>query len=161
MIKLLITGGTIDKQYDEVKYEMAFDDTHINEMLTQARSKVDIEVEKLMLLDSLDIDSVKRQHILEACASSEQTQIVITHGTSTIIETAELLGQNLKGKTVVLVGAMIPYTIKNSDALFNLGAAITAVQILDAGVYVTMNGKVFSWDNISKNQNLWEFEVKT
>lgn len=159
-IKLLLTGGTIDKQYDEVKAELVFGDTHINEMLSQARSTVDIDIEKLMLLDSLDIGSKERQQILDACQASEQDKIVITHGTSTLIETAELLGKNLKGKTVILVGAMIPYLIKNTDALFNLGAAITAVQILGEGVFVTMNGKVLSWDNINKNKELWEFEAK-
>ncbi len=133
-IKLLLTGGTIDKQYDEIKAELVFVDTHVYDMLKQARSTVDIEVDKLMLIDSLDIGSEQRQQILGKCKTSDEDRIVVTHGTSTLIETAEFLGQNIEDKTIVLVGSMIPYLINNSDALFNLGAAITAVQILDKGV---------------------------
>lgn len=159
-IKLLLTGGTIDKRYNELSGDMDYSETHIRQMLDQGRCRLDIDIEQLMLLDSLDITDERRQQILEACQNSQQDRIVITHGTDTIVETAQLLGKNIKDKTVVLVGAMIPYVFKGSDALFNLGSAITAVQILQPGVYITMNGKVFDWDKVFKNRQLGEFQAK-
>lgn len=159
-IKLLITGGTIDAQYNYVAAKVDYDETHIEDMLKQGRARVDIELEQLMLVDSGDIKEEQRQQILDKCKASETDRIVITHGTDTLVETAEVLGQNVHDKTIVLVGSMIPYVFEGSDALFNLGSAITAVQILDKGVYVTMNGKVFNWDNVKKNFDLAEFQEK-
>lgn len=158
-IRLILTGGTIDKRYNELTGELDYTDTHIDRMLGQARSRLDLTVEQPMLLDSLDMTKEQRHELLDRCESSIEKRIVITHGTDTIVQTAQLLGKNIKNKTVVLCGAMIPYAFGYSDALFNLGAAFTAVQTLGGGgVYITMNGKVFSWDNVSKNRELGEFE---
>ncbi len=157
-IKLFLTGGTIDKRYNELSGDMDYDKTHVNEMLSQARSRLDIEIEELMLLDSLDITETQRQQILRSCDDAEQDKIIITHGTDTIVETAQLLGENIKDKTIVLFGSMIPFVFGGSDALFNFGTALAAVQTLDKGVYVTMNGKIFDWDKVVKNRQLGEFQ---
>src|ERR1700756_1682807 len=159
-IKLFITGGTVDARYNLLKAKVDYDKSHIADMLKQGRSKADIDLEELMLLDSGDITSEQRQLLLEKCKSADTDKIIITHGTDTMVQTAELLGQNISDKTIVLVGAMIPFVFKGSDGLFNLGAAVTAVQLLNKGVYVTMNGKVFNWDNVQKNFDVGEFEEK-
>jgi len=164
-IKLFITGGTIDcEKIDPRTKKYTFSETHLPEMLKQAKNRVDIELEVLMLKDSLYMtDSIymtdsDREKILEKCKSAKEEKIIITHGTDTMVETAQILGRNIKDKTIVLLGAMIPYNQRKSDALFNLGSAITAVQLLSKGVYITMNGKIFSWDNVKKNKKLQEFE---
>jgi L-asparaginase len=160
-IKLLLTGGTIDKQYNYLTAEMDYVNTHIRQMLKQARSRVDLDIEQLMLLDSLEITETQRQQIVERCLASQTNKVVVTHGTDTIVQTAKKLagGGVSDTKTVVLVGSMIPYVFKGSDALFNLGAAITAVQLLGPGVFITMNGKIFSWDNVIKNREIGEFQT--
>jgi len=158
-IKVLITGGTIDKEYDELTGELVFKKSNIVEMLKQARSKVEVSIDTVMLIDSLDMTDNDRQKILVACRNMPEDRVVITHGTDTMVQTAQLLGRNITDKTIVLVGAMIPYAFGNSDALFNLGCAITAVQALGRGVYITMNGKIFSWDNVTKNKKLGEFQA--
>jgi L-asparaginase len=157
-IKLLITGGTIDKQYDELNGELIFTQSGVEDMLAQGRAKLEISPETVMLKDSLDMDDKDRQQILEACLVCDESQIVITHGTDTMVETSQVLAAEIKNKTIVLLGAMVPYTISNSDALFNLGCAIAAVQTLENGVYITMNGKVFNFDEVSKNKELGEFQ---
>jgi L-asparaginase len=157
-IKLFITGGTIDARYNYLKGKVDYDKTHIEDMLSQGRTRVKIDIEQLMLVDSGDITDENRQQILEKCNHADTDKIVITHGTDTLVKTAQLLGENIKDKTIVLVGSMIPYAFKGSDALFNLGAAVTAVQILDKGVFVAMNCKVFTWDNVKKNFDLGEFQ---
>ena len=158
-IKLLLTGGTIDKRYNELTGELDYTETHVQKMLSQARSRVDLDIEELMLIDSLDITDAQRQQILQACNNvSGGGRILITHGTDTIVETAQLLGQNITDKTVVLFGSIIPFVFGGSDALFNFGAALTAVQTLDKGIYITMNGKVFDWDKVIKNRELGEFQ---
>jgi L-asparaginase len=157
-IKLILTGGTIDKKYNELTGELDYQDTHIQMLLDQARSRVDLEIDQLMLVDSLDMTEEQRAQIVKACIESDATQIVITHGTDTIVNTAQQLGNAMTDKTIVLVGSMVPYSFGGSDALFNVGAAITAVQILEPGVYVTMNGKIFTWDNVVKNKGLGEFQ---
>lgn len=157
-IKLFITGGTIDCEKIEKGNKYIFIETHLPEMLEQARNRVDINSEILMLKDSIYMTNSDRERILKRCKSTKEDKIVITHGTDTIVETAQVLGKNIKDKTIVLLGAMIPYNQKNSDALFNLGSAITAVQLLSKGVYITMDGKIFSWDNARKNKELGEFE---
>lgn len=158
-IRLLITGGTIDKEYNPITGELAFPHTHLPEMLKQGRCEADVAVETLMLKDSLRMNDDDRKQVLERCQSCGENNIVITHGTDTMVETAQVLGQNLKNKTVVLLGAMVPYTIDNSDALFNLGCAIIATQTLSSGIYIAMNGKIFSWDNVKKNKDLGKFET--
>jgi L-asparaginase len=158
-IKLFLTGGTIDKQYNLLAGDMDYQKTHIQEMIDQARSRVDLDIEELMLLDSLDMTEDQRQQILEACLNAPEDRILITHGTDTIVKTAQLLGENIKGKTVVLFGSMIPYVFGGSDALFNWGGGLIAVQTLFNGVYIVMYGKVFQWDNVIKNRKIGEFQT--
>ena len=159
-IKVLITGGTIDKQYNELNGELIFTQSGVKDMLAQGRAKLDISYETIMLKDSLELNDDDRQKILAACLACDESQIVITHGTDTMVETSQVLAEEIKDKTVVLLGAMVPYKIKNSDALFNLGCAIAAVQSLGNGVYITMNGKVFNFDEVIKNKDLGEFQAK-
>ena len=159
-IKLLITGGTIDKQYDELDGELIFTQSGVEDMLAQGRAKLEISPETVMLKDSLDMDNKDRQQILKACLVCDESQIVITHGTDTMVETSQVLAAEIKDKTIVLLGAMVPYQFKNSDALFNLGCAIAAVQTLECGVYITMNGRIFNYDEVIKNNELGEFQSK-
>ncbi len=159
-IKLLITGGTIDKQYDELNGELIFTQSGVEDMLAQGRAKLDISPETVMLKDSLDMDDNDRQQILKSCVACDESQIVITHGTDTMVETSQVLAAEIKDKTIVLLGAMVPYQFKQSDALFNLGCAIAAVQTLANGVYITMNGKIFNYDEVIKNKELGEFQSK-
>ena len=159
-IKLLITGGTIDKQYDELNGELIFTQSGVEDMLAQGRAKLDISPETVMLKDSLDMDDNDRQQILEACLACDESQIVITHGTDTMVETSQVLAAKIKDKTIVLLGAMVPYQFKQSDALFNLGCAVAAVQTLENGVYITMNGVIFNYDEVIKNKELGEFQSK-
>ena len=157
-IKLLITGGTIDKQYDELNGELIFTQSGVEDMLAQGRAKLDISPETVMLKDSLDMDDNDRQQILKACLACDESQIVITHGTDTMVETSQVLAAEIKDKTIVLLGAMVPYQFKQSDALFNLGCAVAAVQTLENGVYITMNGEIFNYDEVIKNRELGEFK---
>lgn len=159
-IKLIITGGTIDKRYNELNGELVFTQSGVEDMLNQGRAKVDLSLETAMLKDSLDMNDDDRQNILEACLACDESQIVITHGTDTMVETSQVLAAGIKDKTIVLLGAMVPYKIKNSDALFNLGCAIAAVQTLENGVYITMNGKIFNYDEVIKNKDLGEFQSR-
>ena len=157
-IKLLVTGGTFDKEYNELKGELFFRETHIHEMLGLGRSRLNIEVETLMMIDSLFMKDEDREKILEACLNAKQNNILITHGTDTMPETARFLGTRIQDKTVVLTGAMIPYKFGSSDGLFNLGSALSFVQILPHGVYIAMNGRCFPWNNVRKNREKGEFE---
>ena len=158
-IKLILTGGTIDKHYNESNGALDFKETHIHELLKLGRNRSSIEIEQIMLKDSLEIADSDRQKILEGCNFSQQNKILITHGTDTIVETATVLGKEKLDKTIVLVGAMIPFVFKHSDAVFNMGFALGAVQCLPQGVYVAMNGKVFDWGNVVKNRDLGVFET--
>ena len=160
-IKLLITGGTIDDiDYEKIEdiNKYACKKTYIIEMLKQGKCKADIDSQILMMKDSIYMTDSDREKILKSCKNCQENKIVITHGTDTMPETARFLGENIKDKTVVLLGAIIPYNQKNSDALFNLGCAISVAQILPNGVYITMNGKIFPFDNVRKNKKLNEFE---
>ena len=157
-IKVLITGGTIDKEYNPVTGELTFAKSHLSRMLDQVRCRVKVVLEEIMLKDSLQMRSEDREEILKRCVGCPEDKIIITHGTDTMVETARVLRRNLKGKTVVLVGAVIPYAFGASDALFNLGCAFSAVQTLREGVYITMNGKIFPWDHVRKNRESGEFE---
>ena len=157
-IRILLTGGTIDKLYSVEEGELNFDESHVEEMLDRANVTAGIVVEELMLKDSLDISDNEREQILQACEACEEECVLITHGTDTMVETAELLGEAGIDKTIVLVGAMIPYTVRDSDAFFNLGFALSAVQLAPGGVYIAMNGELFDWDNVSKNYDEGRFE---
>lgn len=159
-IKLFITGGTIDCERKDEEDNYIFEETHIPKMLRQGRNKADIVSQVLMLKDSLDMTEDDRKKILQNCKDCDEDKIIITHGTDTMVETARVLGKNIKDKTIVLLGAMIPYNQENSDALFNLGCAVSAVQSLPNGVYITMNGKIFEWDNVRKNKELGEFQTR-
>jgi len=157
-IKLFITGGTIDKQYNPLNGELVFVKTHLPEILEQAKNKVDIELEVLMLKDSLDMNDNDRATILEKCKATKEERILITHGTDTMVETAQVLGKSISNKTIVLTGAMLPFSFGKTDTLFNLGTALAAVQILSNGVFIAMGGKIFPWDNVRKNKEIGEFK---
>lgn len=157
-IKLITTGGTIDCENIDENNKYSFDESYVPKMLKQSKCTVDIEIKFLMSKDSLLMTEQDRKKILEECKNSKENKIVITHGTDTMVETAKVLGKNIKNKTIVLLGAMVPYNQKDSDALFNLGSAISAVQTLPCGVYITMNGKIFDFDKVKKNKKLGQFE---
>jgi L-asparaginase len=158
-IQIFITGGTFDKEYNELDGTLYFKDTHLNEMLHLGRCKLDVSVRTLMMIDSLDMTDTDRLLIIQHCRSSKADKILITHGTDTMDLTAQALGKaEIANKTIVLTGAMIPYKFGSSDGLFNLGSALAFVQTLPAGVYVAMNGKYFPWDNVQKNRRTGQFE---
>jgi len=157
-IRILITGGTFDKEYNELTGELFFKDTHLSEMLILGRCRVKVDVRTLMMIDSLDMTDEDRVMIADHCNKSNEKKIIITHGTDTMADTAKFLAARIKDKTVVLTGAMIPYKFGSSDGLFNLGSAMAFVQSLQPGVYVAMNGKCFNWDNVRKNKKTGEFE---
>lgn len=156
-IRIFVTGGTFDKEYNELEGTLFFKDTHVPEMLKLGRCKVEVDVRTLMMIDSLDMKEADRAQILEQCRQAKEKHIVITHGTDTMEQTARVLGQSLKDKTVVLTGAMVPYKFGSSDGLFNLGSALAFVQVLPPGVYVAMNGRYFAWDNVTKDRKSGEF----
>ena len=157
-IRIFITGGTFDKEYNEIRGELFFQDTHLPEMLKLGRSRIPVEIRTLMMIDSLQMTDMDRELIAEHCRKAEESKIVITHGTDTMSDTARLLGQKIKDKTIVLTGAMIPYKFGSSDGLFNLGSALAFVQTLKPGVYVAMNGRCFNANNVRKNKETGEFE---
>jgi L-asparaginase len=158
-IRLFITGGTIDCVYYRPKTDKwKFKETYIPKMLKQARVAYPVFVEKLMLKDSREIIDKDRELILKKCKECKEDKIVITHGTFTMADTARFLGKRIKNKTIILVGSMIPFNEQKSDALFNLGCAITAAQTLKKGTYITMNGKIFLSHNVRKNIRLGKFE---
>ena len=158
MIRIFVTGGTFDKTYDEIRGGLSFGDTHLPEMLRLGRSRVEVTVRTLMMIDSLDMTDADRELIVRNCEQCEESQIVITHGTDTMVETAQAIAAGVKGKTVVLTGAMIPYAFGSSDGLFNLGSALSFAQVLPPGVYVAMNGQHFEWNRVRKNRETGVFE---
>jgi L-asparaginase len=157
-IRVFVTGGTFDKEYNELDGKLYFKDTHLPEMLTLARCKVPVALRTLMMVDSLEMTPADRQLIVQQCMAATEERIVVTHGTDTMEVTAKALGEAVKGKTIVLTGAMVPYKFGSSDGLFNLGTALALVQTLPHGVYVAMNGRYFPWDNVRKNRKTGEFE---
>jgi L-asparaginase len=157
-IMIFVTGGTFDKEYNELNGQLYFKDTHVHEMLTLGRCHVDTEVRTLMLVDSLEMTDDDRQIILEHCRKSKDDRIIITHGTDTMEVTARTLGEAGLPKTIVVTGAMVPYKFGSSDGLFNLGSAMAFVQSLRHGVYVAMNGRYFRWDRCRKNRQTGVFE---
>lgn len=159
MIRILVTGGTFDKEYDEVRGRLFFKDTHVQEMLAKGRSRVPVSIRTLMMIDSLEMTEADRALVVEQCRQSDVDRIVVTHGTDTMVETAKAVAAaNLAGKTVVFTGAMIPYAFGSSDGLFNLGSALSFAQVLPPGVYVAMNGQHFRWDEVRKNRDTATFE---
>ena len=158
MIRVIVTGGTFDKVYDALQGQLELKSSHIQEILEMVRCTQPFEVEVNQLTDSLYMTDEQRLSILEACSKATEEKIVIIHGTDTMTETAKLIGHaNLK-KTIVLTGALIPYSVKHTDAVFNLGAAFNSVQCLPNGVFICMNGKIFNWTNVQKNKELGIFE---
>jgi len=159
-IRILVTGGTFDKEYDELAGRLFFRDTHVQEMLCRGRCKLDITIETVMMIDSLELDDGGRAAIVARAAASVETAIVVTHGTDTMVETGHALAAaGLAGKTIVLTGAMVPYAFGSSDGLFNLGSALSFAQVLPPGVYVAMNGQRFAWDAVRKNTATGCFET--
>lgn len=162
MIRLLVTGGTFDKEYNELNGTLFFRHTHVPEMLQRGRNGVDVSVQVLMMMDSLDMTDEHRGAIVDACVDAHESQIVITHGTDTLVQTARAIAgarSLLTGKTIVLTGAMVPYAFGSSDGLFNLGSALSFVQMLPPGVYVAMNGRWFTWDRVRKNRETGTFDA--
>jgi len=158
-IKLIQTGGTIDKQYDLSNGSLHFTESSLPSMLKQGRCTLDITFQTLDLVDSLEMTAAYREQVINICKNSEEEHIIIAHGTDTMVETALAIAQSVSNKTIVLFGAMIPFSINYSDALFNLGAAVTAVQCKPKGVYISMNGQVFDAENVVKNLDKGEFEA--
>jgi L-asparaginase len=157
-IRIFITGGTFDKEYNELDGKLFFKDTHLPEMLKLGRCKVSVDIRTLMLVDSLEMTEADRQLIVDQCRKCKEEHIVITHGTDTMEATAHVLGRVITGKTIILTGAMVPYKFGSSDGLFNLGSALAFAQTLPHGVYVAMNGRFFTWNNVKKNRKTGEFE---
>jgi L-asparaginase len=156
--RIFITGGTFDKEYNELNGQLFFKDTHLHDLLQMGRSRVPVEIDTLMMIDSLEMTAKDRELITRKCIECEETKVIITHGTDTMSETARVLAAHVKHKTIVLTGAMIPIKFGSSDGLFNLGSALAFVQTLPAGVYVAMNGRYFNWDNVRKNKLTGVFE---
>lgn len=157
-IRIFVIGGTFDKEYNELTGDLFFKETHVPEMLKLGRSRVPVELRTIMMVDSTTITDEDRELIVHNCLKANEDKIIITHGTDTMVDTARLLAEKIKDKTIVLTGAMVPYTFGSSDGLFNLGSALAYVQILPPGVYVAMNGRCFNFDNVRKNKKTGEFE---
>ncbi|MEW6320862.1 MAG: asparaginase domain-containing protein [Acidobacteriota bacterium] len=158
-IRIFVTGGTFDKQYDEISGRLFFEDTHLPEMLERGRNRVEVSIRTLMMIDSLDMTPADREVIVRNCAQCAEDRIVVTHGTDTMVETAAAIAAGIAGKTVVLTGAMVPFAFGSSDGLFNLGSALSFAQALPPGVYVAMNGRAFPWDRVRKNRQTGFFEA--
>ena len=157
-IRILITGGTFDKEYDELAGSLFFKDTHIHEMLRHGRCRLEVAVHTVMMVDSLEMTEADRETILANCRQAPEDRIVITHGTDTMVETARVIAAGKTGKTIVLTGAMVPYAFGSSDGLFNLGSALSFAQVLPPGVYIAMNGQHFEWNRVRKNRETGVFE---
>ena len=157
-LRVFVTGGTFDKEYNELTGQLFFRETHVPEMLRLGRNQAPVQVETLMMVDSVDMSASDRKSVCDRCRAVREDRIVITHGTDTMAETARMLSERVQGKTIVLTGAMVPYKFGSSDGLFNLGSALAFAQVLPPGVYVAMNGRYFTWDNVHKNQDKGLFE---
>ncbi|HZK63644.1 MAG TPA: asparaginase domain-containing protein, partial [Puia sp.] len=157
-IRIFVTGGTFDKEYNEITGELFFKETHLPEMIARSRVTPKVEVTTLMMIDSLDMKQQERELIVNQCKAANEDKIIITHGTDTMAVTAAVLAGKVDRKTIILTGAMIPYKFGSSDGFFNLGCALAFVQTLPAGVYVSMNGRFFTWDNVRKNRQTGQFE---
>jgi L-asparaginase len=162
VIRIVVTGGTFDKEYNELNGTLFFKDTHLAEMLRLGRCRLEVSIRRLMMIDSLEMSDLDRAAIVEECRGASESCLVVTHGTDTMVETARALAEGLDaghGKTVVLTGAMVPYAFGSSDGLFNLGSALSFVQVLPAGVYIAMNGRCFRWDCVRKNRETGVFDA--
>ena len=157
-IRIFITGGTFDKEYNELEGKLYFKDSHVQEMLTLGRCKLDVAIRTLMMVDSLEMTDADRQLVLQNCRAAAEERIVVTHGTDTMTDTARVLGEASLPKTIVLTGAMVPYAFGSSDGLFNLGSALSFAQVLPPGVFVAMNGQCFPWGQVRKNRDTATFE---
>ena len=157
-VRIFVTGGTFDKEYNEITGELYFQDSHLPEMLKLGRNLVHVDIRTLMMIDSLEMTELDRELIAEHCIDAKEDKIIITHGTDTMAETARVIFERVKGKTIVITGAMIPYKFGSSDGLFNLGSALAFVQTLPPGVYVAMNGRYFDATNVRKNKETGLFE---
>ena len=157
-IKIFATGGTFDKEFNELDGKLYFQKTNLYQLLQMGRSKLDVEIETLMMIDSLDMTIEDREYIINKCKNEKTKHIIITHGTDTMVETATKLAEIINNKTIILTGAMIPIKFGSSDGLFNLGSALSFVQTLEPGIYITMNGRYFHWDNVKKNKKIGVFE---
>tara|TARA_Y100000814_G_scaffold257617_1_gene206844 strand:- start:132 stop:632 length:501 start_codon:yes stop_codon:yes gene_type:complete len=157
-IKIFATGGTFDKEFNELDGKLYFQETNLYQLLQMGRSKLDVEIETLMMIDSLDMTIEDREYIINKCKNEKTKHIIITHGTDTMVETATKLAEIINNKTIILTGAMIPIKFGSSDGLFNLGSALSFVQTLKPGIYITMNGRYFHWDNVKKNKKIGVFE---
>lgn len=158
-LRILVTGGTFDKEYNELTGSLYFKRTHVPEMLALGRCALRVSVESLMMVDSLRMSPAQRLAVLRACLRCPESRVVVTHGTDTMVETAAVLGPRIAAKTVVLTGAIVPYKFGSSDGLFNLGSALSFAQALPPGVYVAMNGRVFRWNAVRKNKAKGRFEA--
>ena len=157
-IRIFITGGTFDKEYNELNGQLYFKDTHLHDLLEMGRNKVPVEIRTLMMIDSLEMTDEDRQLIVHQCKNCDEDKIVITHGTDTMADTAKVIAASINDKTIILTGAMIPIKFGSSDGLFNLGSALAFAQALPHGVYVAMNGRYFNWNNVRKNRQTGIFE---
>jgi len=157
-IKIFATGGTFDKEYDEINGELFFKETHLDELLSLGRSQLNVKIETLMMVDSLKMSKSEKNYIVEKCKEEKTDRIIITHGTDTMVDTAKLIAKHIQEKKIILTGAMIPIKFGSSDGLFNLGSALSFIQVIEPGVYITMNGRYFKWDNVKKNNQLGVFE---
>jgi L-asparaginase len=157
-VLIVVTGGTFDKEYNELTGELFFKETHLKEMLILGRNLVSLRAHTLMMVDSLNMTEEERQQIVNYCLKAPEKQVIITHGTDTMVQTAGLLANQIKDKTIILTGAMIPYKFGSSDGLFNMGSALAFVQSLPSGVYVAMNGRYFDAHNVKKNRKDGVFE---
>ena len=157
-IKIFITGGTFDKEYNELTGELYFKNSHMYELLELGRCQLDVDIETLMMVDSIEMSKTERNYIIQKCIEEPIKQIIITHGTDTMVKTARILADAVNDKTIVLTGAMIPVRFGSSDGLFNMGSALSFVQALSPGVYIAMNGQIFNQENVRKNKKLGIFE---
>jgi L-asparaginase len=157
-IMIFVAGGTFDKEYNELNGQLYLRNSHVPEMLHLGRCRLDIQIRTLMMVDSLIMTESDRKIIAGNCKKTPEKRIIITHGTDTMVKTAAVIAKEVKGKTIVLTGAMVPYTFGSSDGLFNLGSAVAFVQTMPPGVYVAMNGKIFNWNEVRKNKEIGEFE---
>ena len=158
-VAILTTGGTFDKVYFDANSEYSIGDPCITSILDEGNVNSDYRIQSILKKDSLDITSKERQIIKNSVQECVEERIIIIHGTDTMVETAKSL-EDIKDKTIVLTGAMQPARFKKTDAIFNSGFALAAVQILEYGVYITMNGMIFRSDNVKKNIDLGKFETK-
>ena len=160
MVQVFVTGGTFDKEYNYLTGELSFKNTHLPEILEKGRSRVEVDIKTLMMVDSLEMRDEDRANLVYNCRRTEASRILITHGTDRMVETARVLAEaNIEGKTIVLTGAMVPYAFgTSSDGFFNLGSALAFAQILPPGVYVVMNGRYFHWNRVRKNRQTGNFE---